>query len=150
MPVEVQVVSRSAGIPRVPDVERWVDAALDEVADDGQPPELCIRVVDSEESRLLNCRYRGIDKPTNVLSFPADVSLPGAKILGDIVVCAPVVRAEATEQGKTIGDHFAHMVVHGVLHLTGYDHHRHSDAVRMEATEKRILERIGVADPYLS
>lgn len=123
-------------------------AALEEVGDEGEPPDLCIRVVDGEESRDLNARYRGYDKPTNVLSFPADVALPGGKLLGDIVICAPVVGAEAAEQGKAPEDHFAHMVVHGVLHLSGYDHEQAGEAELMEAIERKILGRVGIADPY--
>jgi probable rRNA maturation factor len=148
MPVDVQIASAHAGIPSVAHIEGWASAALDEAGDDGEPPELCIRVVDGEESRELNARFRGQDKPTNVLSFPADVDLPEAKLLGDIVICAPIVGAEAVEQGKSPEDHFAHMVVHGVLHLSGYDHEQAGEAELMEAIEKRILERVGVADPY--
>jgi probable rRNA maturation factor len=110
---------------------------------------VCVRVVDREESRALNSRYRGMDKPTNVLSFPAQVDVPGEHILGDVVVCAAVVCAEAADQGKAVRDHYAHMIVHGVLHLTGYDHVKARDAQLMESLEKKILERVGVADPYI-
>ncbi|NIP15483.1 MAG: rRNA maturation RNase YbeY [Pseudomonadales bacterium] len=148
MPVDVQIASAQSGIPSVAHIEGWAAAALEELGDDGEPPELCIRIVDGQESRELNARYRGKDKPTNVLSFPADVDLPEGKLLGDVVICAPVVGAEAVEQGKSSEDHFAHMVVHGVLHLGGYDHEQSGEAELMETIEKKILERVGVADPY--
>jgi len=148
MSVDVQVATRAASVPKTGDIQRWVRAALQEIGAPGEPTDLCIRVVDSDEARVLNERYRGIDKPTNVLSFPAQVDVPGANILGDVVICAPVVSAEAADQGKNVGDHFAHMVVHGVLHLAGYDHEEPQDAELMEALEIRILERVGVTDPY--
>jgi probable rRNA maturation factor len=103
-----------------------------------------IRVVGAAESRRLNRRFRGKDKPTNVLSFPYDV--PGA--LGDVVICAPVVNREAREQGKAPAAHWAHMVVHGVLHLLGHDHIRAADAKMMEARERAILARLSYPDPY--
>ncbi|MFP6837103.1 MAG: rRNA maturation RNase YbeY [Pseudomonadales bacterium] len=153
MPVEVQVASAvqiaSAldEIPQAREIQIWADTALEEVVD-GEPPDLCIRVVDSEESLALNARFRGVDEPTNVLSFPAQVDLPGENIYGDVVICASVVCSEAADQGKSVCDHYAHMVVHGVLHLAGYDHEHNKDAELMEALEIKILERVGVADPY--
>ena len=110
--------------------------------------EVCVRVVDETESRTLNRRYRGKDKPTNVLSFPADIELPEGRVWGDIVICAPVVAAEAEAQGKALEAHFAHMVVHGVLHLLGYDHESGADAETMESLETEILGRFGIGDPY--
>jgi probable rRNA maturation factor len=109
--------------------------------------ELGIRVVDSRESRALNARWRGRDKPTNVLSFPAAPGFRGRQI-GDLVVCAPVVAREAREQGKAVAAHWAHMVVHGTLHLVGFDHERAADAKRMESRERALLRRLGIADPY--
>ena len=109
--------------------------------------ELGIRVVGSLESRALNARWRGKAGPTNVLSFPASPELGGRQI-GDIVVCAPVVAREAREQGKPLAAHWAHMIVHGTLHLLGFDHARARDARRMEGRERALLARIGVADPY--
>ena len=148
MPVEVQLASAVDDIPKAREIQVWADTALEEVADDGEPPDLCVRVVDNEESVALNSRFRGIDEPTNVLSFPAQVDLPGKNIYGDIVICASVVCSEAADQGKSVCDHYAHMVVHGVLHLAGYDHQQDQDAELMEALEIKILERVGVADPY--
>jgi probable rRNA maturation factor len=109
--------------------------------------ELGIRVVGSGESRALNARWRGRDKPTNVLSFPASPALRGRQV-GDLVVCAPVVAREAREQGKPVAAHWAHMIVHGTLHLLGFDHARAADARRMESRERALLARLGIADPY--
>jgi probable rRNA maturation factor len=109
--------------------------------------ELGIRVVGSRESRSLNGRWRGRDRATNVLSFPASPDLRGSQ-LGDLVVCAPVVAREAREQGKTLAAHWAHMVVHGTLHLLGFDHAGAADAKRMEGRERALLARLGFADPY--
>jgi probable rRNA maturation factor len=148
MPVDVQVASSADNVPREQEIQSWADAALEELADDGEPPDLCVRVVDEDESQSLNSRFRNIDKPTNVLSFSAQVDVPGENILGDVVICAPVVSAEATQQGKCLSDHYAHMVIHGVLHLKGYDHIRQNEAERMETLEIEILERVGVSDPY--
>jgi probable rRNA maturation factor len=108
---------------------------------------LGIRVVGSRESRALNGRWRGRDAPTNVLSFPAAAELRGRE-LGDVVVCAPVVAREARRQGKRLAAHWAHMVVHGTLHLLGYDHLHAADAERMEGRERVLLARLGIADPY--
>jgi probable rRNA maturation factor len=111
--------------------------------------ELGVRVVGSAESRRLNGRYRGKDKPTNVLSFPP-APLPGgaARPLGDLVICAQVVRSEARTQGKLLEAHWAHLVVHGALHLIGYDHEREAEAKRMERREVAVLRRLGFANPY--
>jgi probable rRNA maturation factor len=110
-----------------------------------------IRVVDANESQKLNKTFRDKDYPTNVLSFPADIQLPeGPTILGDIAICLPVVKREADEQSKRFDQHFAHMVVHGCLHLMGYDHEDEDDADQMEAKEIGILENLGYPNPYLS
>jgi len=113
----------------------------------GQNGELGIRVVGSSESRVLNVRWRGRTGPTNVLSFPAAQGLRERQ-LGDIVVCAPVVAREAREQGKTLSAHWAHMIIHGTLHLLGFDHVHKTDARRMEGRERALLARIGIEDPY--
>ena len=110
---------------------------------------LSIRVVGSSASRRLNARYRGKDRPTNVLSFAGSGTLPdGARLLGDLVICAPVVAKEAKQQGKTLKAHWAHLTVHGVLHLLGMDHVRTAEALRMERKEIQILDRLGFSDPY--
>ena len=143
--VEVQYAADAEGLPAAADFRRWVVAALGEVAD----AELAVRVVDREESRRLNATYRGKDAPTNVLSFPAElpegIDLP---LIGDIVICAPLVAREADEQHKTLADHWAHLTVHGVLHLLGHDHRTDEEAAAMEALETRILAGLGCADPW--
>ncbi len=122
---------------------------------DRRPRSLTIRIVGAAESRRLNRTWRGKDKPTNVLSFPAEPLTAdcGPQIadapLGDLAICAPVVAREAREQGKPLTAHWAHMVVHGVLHLLGYDHENDRDAERMERTEISLLRGFGYADPYV-
>ncbi|GLQ93214.1 rRNA maturation RNase YbeY [Dyella acidisoli] len=137
-----------AGVPAPVSFRRWVEAAL-AGARRRQAAELSIRIVGTREGRTLNRTYRDKDYATNVLSFPTDlpagVRLP---LLGDIAICAPVVRREATEQGKPAADHWAHLTVHGVLHLLGYDHIVEAEAVRMEALETRILKGLGISNPY--
>lgn len=113
----------------------------------GSNGELGIRVVGASESRALNERFRGKSGPTNVLSFPAAPALRDTQ-LGDIVVCAPVVAREAREQGKALSAHWAHMIIHGTLHLLGFDHLHRAEARRMEGRERALLARIGIADPY--
>ncbi len=144
--VDLQIASAAAGIPAAADFRRWVSAALGDAA---EPVELTVRVVDEAEARELNRRYRGRDYATNVLSFPAELP-PGVDLplLGDLVLCAPVVAREAAGQGKPEAHHWAHLTVHGVLHLLGEDHQTDAEAERMEAAERRILARFGVPDPY--
>ena len=113
------------------------------------PASVSVRIVDAEEGRALNQRWRERDRPTNVLSFPADLppelELP---LLGDLVLCAPVVLREAAEQGKRAEDHWAHLVIHGVLHLLGMDHQDDAEAEEMEQREREILATLGIGDPY--
>ena len=135
-------------VPALSDLNNWVAASLQQ---DYAELEQTIRVVGEEESRQLNASYRGMDKPTNVLSFPAESSdyLEYTQ-LGDLVICAPVVAREAHEQGKTVQAHWAHMVVHGMLHLQGFDHADDADAEDMEALEIEILASLGHTNPYRS
>ena len=136
------------GVPAAASFRRWAQAALTG-ARHREPAELSIRIVGTREGRALNLRYRGKDYATNVLSFP--VELPHgveSPLLGDLVIAAPVVAREAREQHKLARDHYAHLTVHGVLHLLGYDHIKDADAERMEALETRILASLGIADPY--
>lgn len=136
------------GLPAATAFRAWTAAAL-AGARRRRPAELSIRLVGADEGREFNRAYRGRDYATNVLSFPAElprgVKLP---LLGDLVICAPVVAREAAEQGKGARDHYAHLTVHGVLHLLGYDHENDRDAQKMEALERRILAGLGIADPY--
>ena len=144
--VEIQYATDCRGLPTEADFVSWVRAALPQKQ---AQVELVIRLVDEAESRQLNLTYRGKDGPTNVLSFPfeAPPEVPTG-LLGDLVICAPVVVQEARAQGKTELAHWAHMVVHGVLHLQGYDHQSDADAVRMEGLERSILGRLHFPDPY--
>jgi probable rRNA maturation factor len=136
------------GVPTPAGFRRWVEAAL-AGARHRKPAELSIRIVGAREGRMLNRQYRGKDYATNVLSFPVDLPRGVAStLLGDLVICAPVVAREAREQGKTPRDHYAHLTVHGVLHLLGFDHQDERDATRMEALETRVLAGLGIADPY--
>jgi probable rRNA maturation factor len=145
--VDVQQGSNCERIPRCDDIRRWAVAALQATGARGS---ICIRVVDEAESADLNAAYRNKAAPTNVLSFPADVTDPqsGQPLLGDLAICAPLVAREADQQRISLDAHWAHLVVHGTLHLMGYDHQQEADAARMERREIDILERLGVADPY--
>ena len=142
--------------PPKKDITAWANAALGRRA---RGCELAVRVVGAAESRKLNARYRGKDKPTNVLSFPAMPfsTLTGApaelnepRPLGDLVICSKVVDAEAREQRKALRAHWAHLIVHGALHLIGYDHERPADARRMERREVAVLKQLGFSNPYRS
>ena len=148
--VEVQYAVQGEGIPPESAFRIWSRAALRD-ADAGTG--LAIRIVDEEESRALNREYRGRDRATNVLSFPfeAPPGVPPEETghhLGDLAICAPVVAREALEQDKPLAAHWAHMVVHGVLHLQGFDHQDDADAERMEGLEREILKALGFGDPY--
>jgi probable rRNA maturation factor len=136
-----------AGLPAAVSFRRWATAACT-----GRilRADLAIRLVDSKEGRALNRHYRGKDYATNVLSFPAElpegVNLP---LLGDLVICAPVVAREAREQGKKLNAHYAHLTIHGVLHLLGLDHEDEREALAMEQIERELLASLGIGDPYL-
>jgi probable rRNA maturation factor len=136
------------GIPSAASFRRWAQAAL-AGARHRKHAEISVRIVGVREGRALNRQYRGRDYATNVLSFPVELP-PGVRspLLGDIVICAPVVAREAREQGKSGRDHYAHLTVHGVLHLLGLDHQNDKDAARMEALETRVLATLGIPDPY--
>ena len=146
--LEIQRVVEGEGIPGTMQFQRWVEAVLNGRR---KRAELVIRIVDREESRSLNRIYRHQDKPTNVLSFPYD-GPPEVEtaLLGDLVICAPVVADEALEQEKPLEAHWAHMVVHGVLHLLGFDHINDLQAEEMEDLEAEVLNSLGVSDPYQS
>ena len=110
--------------------------------------DVCIRFCDEGESAELNGVYRGRERPTNILSFPADIDAPGVSILGDLLICLPVIRTEAVAQAKPLPDHLRHLMVHGVLHLLGFDHVEEVEAGEMEQLERVHLQRYGVPDPY--
>jgi probable rRNA maturation factor len=159
MPVEVQYAVASSRLP-LPEaaltskIAAWAAGVISAAGEcfPKTDPDVCIRLVDQDESRMLNAQFRGKDKPTNVLSFPVD-PLPAAVAespLGDIVICMDVVADEAEQQAKDLIDHLAHMVVHGMLHLYGYDHERDAQSMlEMENLEREILDRFDVGDPYL-
>jgi len=144
---EIQHVSEFQPLPTDDQIQAWVQAALHDRVPNNT--ELCVRIVDKPEIQTLNQQYRHKDKPTNVLSFPVDlpeeVKVP---LLGDIVICAPVVFEEAQTQNKTYEHHFAHMIVHGCLHLLGYDHVTDEQADLMEPLEISILATIDIPNPY--
>ncbi|WP_165310588.1 rRNA maturation RNase YbeY [Vibrio ziniensis] len=136
------------GLPSEEHFVTWLEAAITPFQ---QQAEVTIRIVDSEESHQLNMDYRGKDKPTNVLSFPFEAP-PGMELdlLGDLVICRQVVEQEASEQNKPLLAHWAHMVVHGSLHLLGYDHIEDDEAEEMESLETELLQKLGFDDPYLA
>lgn len=135
------------GLPAAVSFRRWATAACTGRI---RRADLAIRLVDTKEGRALNRHYRGKDYATNVLSFPAElpegVTLP---LLGDLVICAPVVAREAREQGKKLNAHYAHLTIHGVLHLLGLDHEDEREALAMEQIERELLATLGIGDPYL-
>lgn len=148
MSLEIIVLyaSRQPWVPPRKHIARWVRAALGRRRGAW---EIAVRVVGRAEIRRLNRRFRRKDRPTNVLAFqPTVKQADGRKLLGDLVICAPVVAREAHDQTKSRAAHWAHMIVHGTLHLTGYDHERGADARRMERRERSILRALGFSGPY--
>ena len=145
--VDIQLADGSTKTPDAQQIRDWVAAVFTTL--ERSPLSLTVRVVGEEEMAKLNRRYRGRNQSTNVLSFPIE-PLPGIRtdLLGDIVVCGPVVDREAAIQHKSPMGHWAHMVVHGLLHLFGYNHESDQDAMVMEALEKSVLEGLGYSDPY--
>jgi probable rRNA maturation factor len=145
--LEIQRIYQAEGLPRDSQLNGWVEAAL---AEKNQGCEIVIRIVDERESSTLNLQYRKKPGPTNILSFtfdaPNNIDLD---MLGDLVICAPVVIREAQQQNKTINDHWAHITIHGVLHLQGYDHKEEDEAEAMEAREIAILNKFNIDNPYL-
>jgi len=143
--IEVQRLIDAPGLPDDQLLGRWVEAVLSEEG----PAAVNLRIVDEAEGWALNQHWRGKASATNVLSFPASMpGLDGLRILGDIVLCAPVIEREAGEQGKALEAHWAHLVVHGLLHLLGFDHTEGERAQVMEAREIRILADLGYDNPY--
>jgi probable rRNA maturation factor len=155
MEVDVQFACADAGVPDEHEIQAWVSYAVSQA---GPPPDgvtdVGVRIVGAAEIQTLNQLYRNKDSATNVLSFPAGaiqgLPLTESRTLGDIVICASVVRDEAVRQAKPLADHWAHMLVHGALHLLGFDHAGDRDAEEMESLEASILQSRGVANPYTS
>jgi probable rRNA maturation factor len=155
--VELQQACDVGSVPEPAVIRRWVEASIraaDCEGDDGRDCEIVVRIVDEEESRDLNNRYRRKNAATNVLAFPAnEAALRGLppearRALGDLAICGPVVEREAIEQGKPVGSHWGHLLVHGTLHLLGYDHQTDAEAAEMERLEVQIMADQGVDDPY--
>ena len=155
--VDLQVACQVESVPQQTEVQSWLEQAYQAgTRDDSGQRDVSVRIVGENESRMLNMQYRQQDKPTNVLAFPAagpeEISdLPDDAIqpLGDLVICGPLVEQEAAQQGKSAAGHWGHLLVHGMLHLLGYDHETSGQAAEMESMEKRILANRGVEDPYL-
>ncbi|MCL7461183.1 rRNA maturation RNase YbeY [Pseudomonas sp. NW5] len=145
--LDLQLASQHKDLPDHAQLLAWCTLALRQRS---APSELTIRIVDEDEGRELNRTWRGKDYATNVLSFPADIpeGLLDIPLLGDLVICAPVVQREAAEQGKALTAHWAHLVIHGCLHLLGYDHLDDDEAEEMEGLERQLLAELGYPDPY--
>ena len=145
--LEIQTIFHSNGQPDQEHIQNWVDVALEGLNKD---TEIVVRIVDEQESAELNEQYRHKQGPTNILSFPVEVP-EGIELnlLGDLVVCAPVLEKEALEQHKSLTDHWAHIIVHGVLHLLGYDHLDEDEAELMENKEITILNKLNIKNPYI-
>lgn len=145
--LDLQIACQSEHIPTRGDFQLWLDAVF--AAKNLTAQELTVRLVDVTESQALNLQYRALDKPTNVLSFPFEAP-PGLTfdLLGDLVICADVVKQEAMQQNKPLLHHWAHMTIHGTLHLLGYDHINDDDAKDMEELEIEILQNLSIDDPY--
>jgi probable rRNA maturation factor len=149
--LDLQIMAEAAWLPAQHQFDEWAVAALTEIE---APVELVIRIVDAIESQALNKQFRNKAEPTNVLSFPFELPAELStelknNHLGDLVICAPVMYQEAFEQNKPEVAHWAHIVVHGLLHLQGYDHQNESDATTMESKEIKIMNRLGYPDPYV-
>lgn len=144
--LDLQIVTNITALPKESDFLKWINAALVGLR---ETAELCVRIVNIDEMITLNQNYRNKTGPTNVLSFPS--TLPTEiepNYLGDIILCAPVVLEEASKEHKPLLEHFAHLTLHGVLHLLGYDHIQEADALIMEALEIKILSELGISNPY--
>jgi probable rRNA maturation factor len=143
--LEIQRLVDDPGVPSDEQIAAWVNGVL---ADQG-PIMVNLRIVDLAEGWALNKQWRGRDCATNVLSFPASApQVEGQRVLGDVVLCAPVITREAAEQGKAVSDHWAHLVIHGLLHLLGFDHTQSEQAQVMEAREVELLSALGMPNPY--
>ncbi len=148
--LELQNPYQFESLPESSQFNLWVSCALQHAGSDFSEPEITIRIVNESESQQLNSEYRGKNKPTNVLSFPFEAPPQiECELLGDRVICEPIMRSEAEAQNKVATSHWAHLVIHGTLHLLGFDHIEDKEAEEMESLEIRILEQLGIANPYL-
>ncbi len=145
--LDLQIACEEAGIPKTTSFQSWITQALDIAGEERRV--ITIRIVDKPEIQSLNQSYRGKDQPTNVLSFPFE-TIPGIEeaILGDVVICKPLVEEEAQTQNKVLEAHWAHLVIHGILHLCGYDHIADEEANQMESLEIQALSGLGYPNPY--
>lgn len=144
--IDVMINSTSSQLPDQSELEKWAAAA---VGNHRQEAEISLLIVDEEEGAELNRQWRGKEGPTNVLSFPSDLPAElDLSLLGDLIICVPVVERESIEQEKSLNSHWAHMIVHGTLHLLGYDHIEDQEAKEMESLETEILGQLGYPDPY--
>lgn len=146
--INVQVESQNQKIPNKTQLKKWCSIVFKK----NQQYALCLRIVDKTESQNLNSKWRKKDYPTNVLSFPLDIpqGLFETNFLGDVIICAPIIEQEAFEQKKDIQAHWAHIIIHGCLHLLGYDHISDEDAQVMEELEVNLLKKLGFSNPYIS
>jgi len=144
--LDVQIACKNENLPSLEQLQLWTETALSTIENN---PELTIRIVESEESQQLNNQYRQKDKPTNVLSFPFEVPEGiDINLLGDLIICNDILIEEADAQNKAIYNHWAHLVIHGCLHLLGYDHIDDAEAVEMESIEINLLSTLGIDNPY--
>lgn len=144
--LEIQIASDSTALPDEKDFQNWVDTVL---STPDKPHEIVIRIVDEEESAALNQQYRHKSGATNVLSFPFEAPEPiTSPLLGDLVICAPIIEHQAQEQQKKLKHHWAHIVIHGILHLCGYDHIDDDEAEEMETKEIALLKKLNINNPY--
>jgi probable rRNA maturation factor len=144
--VEIQTIFASAGQPSEAQIQLWIDTALEDINRD---TEIVVRIVDTQESAELNEQYRYKHGATNILSFPVDIPEGiDLNLLGDLVVCAPVLEQEARQQNKILAHHWAHIIIHGVLHLLGYDHLDDEQAEEMESKEIALLQKLAIPNPY--
>ena len=151
MPIELQVANECdfEEIPEKAWFDEWFGVVLDEIADERKNLEVSVRICGVDESRFLNLNYRSIDKPTNVLSFPADIeSEEFSHVLGDLVICWDLLIAESRGQNKTLMDHASHLLIHGLLHLLGFTHEKDNLATQMEKIEIEILGKRNISNPY--
>ena len=154
--LDVQIASDVSSVPQESEIRSWLEDAISAVLKEQEGScEVAVRIVDETEGRELNRRFRQQDKSTNVLSFPAADNVvdplcgSDCRSLGDIVICAPLVEREAAQQGKQAASHWGHLLLHGTLHLLGYDHQTEEDATQMEALERQLLASRGIEDPYV-